>query len=104
MAIRAFTVDGRIASGSGAGAYTADTANAVPLFSRYDYGTQGISTYHILALVIHVRQLGRLNQAELTKMVERVDWKDAISGGSTLREQAPEIVATPKFSRPPNCG
>jgi len=34
-----------------------------------------------------------LNQAALIKMVERVDWKDAISGGSTLGAQVPQIVA-----------
>jgi len=37
-----------------------------------------------------------LNQAALINMVERVDWKDTINGGSTL---GPPGGTGPKFSR-----
>ena len=44
-----------------------------------------------------------LNQAALINMVQRVDWNDAISGGSTLRPegaQAPKSWLATKFIRP----
>ena len=37
-----------------------------------------------------------LNQAALINMVELVDWKDTINGGSTL---GPRGAQAPKFSR-----
>ena len=38
-----------------------------------------------------------LNQAALINMVERVDWKDTINGGSTLGQRGG--AQAPKFSR-----
>jgi len=76
------------------------------------YGTRGILPYHILALVLACARRAStwsmwlltyiaLNQATLIKMVERVDWKDAISGGSTLGlggTGLPNCGSAPKFS------